>query len=33
MSFSYFDRTSSGWIVARVTSDINRLGDVVARES
>ena len=21
MSFSYFDRTSSGWIVARVTSD------------
>jgi ATP-binding cassette subfamily B protein len=30
MSFSYFDRTSSGWIVARVTSDINRLGDVVA---
>ncbi len=30
MSFSYYDRTSTGWIVARVTSDVNRLGDVVA---
>ena len=30
MSFSYFDRTQTGWIVARLTSDISRLGDVVA---
>jgi len=30
LSFSYFDRTQTGWIVARVVSDISRLGDVVA---
>ncbi len=30
MSFSYYDRTQTGWIVARLTSDISRLGDVVA---
>ena len=30
MSFSYYDRTPTGWIVARMTSDINRLGDIVA---
>lgn len=30
MSFSYYDRTPTGWIVARITSDINRLGDVFA---
>lgn len=30
MSFSYYDRTPTGWIVARLTSDISRLGDVVA---
>ncbi len=30
MSFSYYDRTPTGWLVARLTSDISRLGDVVA---
>jgi ATP-binding cassette subfamily B protein len=30
MNFSYYDRTPTGWIVARLTSDISRLGDVVA---
>ncbi|HNZ06656.1 MAG TPA: ABC transporter ATP-binding protein [Candidatus Cloacimonadota bacterium] len=30
MSFSYYDRTPTGWIVARLSSDISRLGDVVA---
>lgn len=30
MSFSYYDRTATGWIVARLTSDISRLGDIVA---
>ncbi len=30
MSFSYYDKTPTGWIVARLTSDISRLGDVVA---
>ncbi len=30
MSFSYFDKTPTGWLVARVTSDINRLGDTFA---
>jgi len=30
MSFSYYDRTPTGWLVARLTSDISRLGDVFA---
>lgn len=30
LSFSYYDRTSSGWIMSRVTSDINRLADIIA---
>ncbi len=30
MEFAYFDRTPTGWIVARLTSDISRLGDVIA---
>ncbi|HOZ00850.1 MAG TPA: ABC transporter ATP-binding protein [Candidatus Syntrophosphaera sp.] len=30
MSFSYYDRTPTGWVVARLTSDISRLGDIVA---
>jgi ATP-binding cassette subfamily B protein len=30
LSFSYFDRTSSGWLMARLTSDISRLADVMA---
>lgn len=29
-SFSYFDRNADGWIMARVTSDIRRIGDIVA---
>ncbi len=27
-SFSYYDRTASGWIVSRVTSDISRLSEI-----
>jgi ATP-binding cassette subfamily B protein len=30
LSFSYYDRTPTGWIVTRLVSDISRLGDVVA---
>ncbi len=30
LSFSYYDRTSSGWLTARMTSDIGRLSDTVA---
>ncbi len=30
LSFSYYDKTPTGWIVSRVVSDISRLGDVVA---
>lgn len=30
MDFSYFDRTPVGWLVARLSSDISRLGDLVA---
>ena len=30
LSFSYYDRTPTGWIMARMTSDITKLGDVVA---
>ncbi|SFQ27444.1 ABC transporter ATP-binding protein [Caldicoprobacter faecalis] len=30
LSFSYFDRTPVGWIMARMTSDIQRLGETVA---
>ena len=30
MQLSYYDRTPTGWIVARLTSDISRLGDIVA---
>lgn len=29
LSFSYFDRTPVGWIMARLTSDAQRLGDTV----
>jgi ATP-binding cassette subfamily B protein len=29
LSFSYFDRTSAGWITARLTSDIGRLADII----
>ncbi len=29
LSFSYYDRTSSGWLMARLTSDVSRLSDTV----
>jgi ATP-binding cassette subfamily B protein len=30
LSFSYYDRTSAGWITARLTSDVGRLADIIA---
>jgi len=30
LSFSYYDRKPTGWIMARMTSDITKLGDVIA---
>ncbi len=30
LSFSYFDKTPVGWIMARMTSDAQRIGDVIA---
>ncbi len=30
LSFSYFDRTPVGWIMSRVTSDSQRIGDLVS---
>lgn len=30
MQVGYYDRTPTGWLVARITSDISRLGDIVA---
>jgi len=30
LSFSYFDKTPVGWLMARVTSDCSRLGDTIA---
>lgn len=30
MHLAYYDRTPTGWIVARLNSDISRLGDIVA---
>lgn len=30
LSFSFFDRTSAGWITARLTSDVGRLADIIA---
>lgn len=30
LSFSYYDRTPVGWMMARMTSDIRRLGDVIS---
>jgi ATP-binding cassette, subfamily B, bacterial len=30
LSFSYFDRTPVGWIMARMTSDSQRLGEIIA---
>jgi ATP-binding cassette, subfamily B, bacterial len=30
LSFSYYDRTSAGWVTARLTGDIGRLADILA---
>ncbi len=30
LSFAYFDRTSNGWILARLTSDTQKIGSIVA---
>ncbi len=30
LSFSYYDKTPVGWIMARMTSDTQKLGDVIA---
>lgn len=30
LSISYYDKTSNGWIMARLTSDIRRLGEVIS---
>lgn len=30
LSISWFDRTSNGWILARLTSDVQRLGETIA---
>jgi len=30
LSFSYFDRTPVGWIMARMTSDTYKIGDIIA---
>ena len=30
LSFSYYDRTPAGWIMSRLTSDVQRLGDTIA---
>lgn len=30
LSFSYYDKTPQGWIMARMTSDISRLADIVS---
>lgn len=29
LSFSYYDRTPGGWIIARMTSDIRKVGEIV----
>lgn len=30
LSFSYYDRTAVGWMMARMTSDIKRLGEIIS---
>lgn len=30
LSFSYYDKSSTGWLMARMTSDINRLSEVIS---
>ncbi len=29
LSFSYYDRTSAGWITARLTSDVGKIADII----
>ncbi|MDD3049126.1 MAG: ABC transporter ATP-binding protein [Bacilli bacterium] len=30
LSFSYFDKTANGWLMARLTGDVNRLAEILA---
>ncbi len=30
LSFSYYDKTANGWLVARLTGDVNRLAEILA---
>ncbi len=30
LSFSFYDKRASGWLLARLTSDVNRLGEIVS---
>lgn len=30
LSFSYYDKTPGGWIMARMTSDVRRLGEIIS---
>lgn len=30
LSLSYYDRTSTGWIMSRLTSDVKKIGDILA---
>lgn len=30
LSFSYYDRTANGWLMARLTGDVNRLAEILA---
>lgn len=30
LSFAYFDKTSNGWLMARLTGDVNRLAEIMA---
>jgi ATP-binding cassette subfamily B protein len=30
LSFSYYDKTPAGWIMARMTSDVRRLGEIIS---
>ena len=30
LSFSFFDKRSAGWLLARLTSDVNRLGEIIS---
>ncbi|HBN95230.1 MAG TPA: ABC transporter ATP-binding protein, partial [Firmicutes bacterium] len=30
LSFSFYDKRAAGWLLARLTSDVNRLGEIVS---